>query len=34
MYQRLFNEEGKDFIGIIISPYYSTPCDAATSHTK
>jgi hypothetical protein len=34
MYQRLFNEEGKDFIGLIISPYYSTPSDASTSHTK
>lgn len=33
MYQRMFNEEGKDFIGLIISPYYSTPADAATSTT-
>jgi proteasome lid subunit RPN8/RPN11 len=33
MYQRLFNEEGKDFIGLIISPYFNTLSDASTSAT-
>jgi len=28
MYQKMFNEDGKDFIGVIISPYYSMPSDS------
>lgn len=30
----MFNEEGKDFIGLIISPYFNTLSDACTSTTS
>jgi len=33
MYQRLFNDEGNHFVGLIISPYYSIPADCGRVNT-